>query len=247
MKKNNLKLFAIVLAILIAIIAVFVIVSIITGNSVAEMFADLGEANGILLGVCVAAILGAFLWLMFSPDKVSGKWQPQQLVIGALCLALAFVLSYIKLFEMPQGGSITPASMLPIILFSYIYGYKKGLVLGLAYGILNIIQGAYIVHWAQFILDYLFAFTVIGIGGICRKHIAWSVLLSAAGRFLFAVISGVVFFAEYAGEQNALIYSLVYNASYLIPEVIICLAITLIPAVNRMIEMLKKQYVPKTA
>ena len=88
MKKNNLKLYAIVLGLLVAIIAVFVIVSLATGRSIAEMFADLTEANGILIGVCVAAILGAFLWLMFSPDKVSGKWQPQQLVIGALCLAL---------------------------------------------------------------------------------------------------------------------------------------------------------------
>ncbi|MBR4080019.1 MAG: energy-coupled thiamine transporter ThiT [Christensenellaceae bacterium] len=211
------------------------------------MFGDLFKANGIITIVCIIAIIGGFLWLMLSPDKTSGRWQPQQLVVGALCLALAFVLSYIKLFEMPQGGCITPASMLPIILFSYIYGYKKGLVLGFAYGILNIIQGAYIVHWAQFILDYLFAFTVIGLGGICRKHIAWSILISSAGRFLFAVISGVVFFAEYAGEQNALIYSIVYNASYLIPEVIICLAITIIPAVNRMIEMLKKQYLVKNA
>ena len=245
MKKNNLKLLAVVMALLLAIIVIFVVVAAVSGNPVSEMFADFSEINLILLIATAAVILGGFAWLILSKDKASSRWEPQQLVVGALCLALAFVLSYIKLFEMPQGGSITPASMLPIVLFSYIYGYKKGLILGLAYGVLNIIQGAYIVHWAQFILDYLLAFTVLGLGGICRKHIAWSVLISAGGRFLFAVISGVVFFAEYAGEQNALIYSLVYNASYIIPEVIICILIVLIPAVNRMIETLKNNYSKK--
>ena len=247
MKKNNLKLLLVVIALLCVITLIFVAVAAFSGNSISEMFAGFSEMNLILLIATAVIIVSGFAWLILSKEKQTSRWEPQQLVVGALCLALAFVLSYIKLFEMPQGGSITPASMLPIVLFSYIYGYKKGLILGLAYGILNIIQGAYIVHWIQFILDYIFAFTVIGLGGICRKHIAWSVLISAAGRFLFAVISGVVFFAEYAGEQNALIYSLVYNASYIIPEVIICIAIVLIPAVNRMIETLKNNYMKKAA
>ena len=247
MKKNNLKLLLIVMALLCVITLIFVVVAVVSENPISEMFADFSEVNLILLIATAVVIIGGFAWLILSKDKVSSRWEPQQLVVGALCLALAFVLSYIKLFEMPQGGTITPASMLPIVLFSYIYGYKKGLILGLAYGILNIIQGAYIVHWAQFILDYIFAFTVIGLGGICRKHIVWSVLISAAGRFLFSVISGVVFFAEYAGEQNALIYSLVYNASYIVPEIIICIVIVMIPAVNRMIETLKNNYSRKTA
>jgi len=247
MKKNNLKLLIAVIGLLITVIVIFMVVAAVSGNSIAAMFADFSEVNLVLLISTAVVIIGGFVWLILSSEKSSSRWEPQQLVIGALCLALAFVLSYIKLFEMPQGGSITPASMLPIVLFSYIYGYKKGLILGLAYGILNIIQGAYIVHWAQFILDYILAFTVIGLGGICRKHIIWSVLISAAGRFVFSVISGVVFFAEYAGEQNALIYSLVYNASYLIPEVIICAVIVMIPAVNRMIESLKNQYLRKAS
>ena len=88
MKKNNFKLYATVFAILLAIIAVFVIVALVTGLSVADMFADFSDANGILIGICIVAILGGLLWLILTPDKATGKWQPQQLVIGALCLAL---------------------------------------------------------------------------------------------------------------------------------------------------------------
>ncbi|MBR2384770.1 MAG: energy-coupled thiamine transporter ThiT, partial [Clostridia bacterium] len=70
-----------------------------------------------------------------------------------MCVALSFALSYIKLFEMPQGGSVTLFSMLPIMLFSYIYGMKKGLLVGVIYGLLQAVQDPYIIHPAQFLLD----------------------------------------------------------------------------------------------
>ena len=79
-------------------------------------------------------------------EKKGKKLTTRMLVQGALCIALAFVLSYIKLFSMPMGGSITLFSMLPIFVFAWMYGPAAGLLAGFAYSLLQVVQGAYVVH-----------------------------------------------------------------------------------------------------
>jgi len=164
----------------------------------------------------------------------------KELIVGALCIGLAFVLSYVRIWKMPMGGSITPASMLPIMLFAYIYGTPKGLIVGVAYGLLQMIQDPWIVHWAQAIIDYIFAFGALALAGLFRKKLIAGEAVAIGARFVFATISGLIFFAEYAADWglSPFVYSVAYQATYLVPEAIICIAISLIPVVRKNIELL---------
>ena len=132
--------------------------------------------------------------------------------------------------------------MLPILLFAYIYGPVKGFLVAFAYSLLQMTQGMYIVHRAQFLLDYVFAFTVLGAAGFFRKSFLSGILAGGLLRYLCAFLSGVIFFAEYAPEgQSPFVYSLLYNASYMVPEILICMGIYLLPGMRRTVDMLKAQ------
>ena len=157
-------------------------------------------------------------------EKKGNKITTRMLVQGALCIALAFVLSYIKLFSMPMGGSITLFSMLPIFVFAWMYGPAAGLLAGFAYSLLQVVQGAYVVHPVQFVLDYFLSFTALGagVGGFCRM--------------LCGVLSGAIFFADSAAEAgyaNAWAYSFMYNFTTIGVDTILCVIAALIPAVSK--------------
>ncbi|MDO5707686.1 MAG: energy-coupled thiamine transporter ThiT [Andreesenia angusta] len=157
------------------------------------------------------------------------------IVISGLMIAIATVLSYIKPFQMPQGGSITAGSMIPILIIGFRYGAKKGFLVGAIYGILQAILQGYVIHPMQFILDYPLPFGLLGLSGLFANNIYNAVknnsskyiyiilgtLIGIFGRFICHVLSGVIFFKEYAGAQNPWIYSIVYNSTYLIVEFII--------------------------
>lgn len=165
-----------------------------------------------------------------------GKMTTKMLVHGALCIALAFALSYIKLFSMPMGGSITLFSMLPIFVYAWLYGPAAGLLASFAYSLLQIVQGAYIVHWAQFILDYILAFTVLGVAGFFPKSLALGAGVGGLCRMICGVISGAVFFGEYAAEagyQSAWLYSFMYNLTTIGADTVLCVIAALIPAVSK--------------
>lgn len=169
-------------------------------------------------------------------EKKGNKLTTRTLVQGALCIALAFVLSYIKLFSMPMGGSITLFSMLPIFVYAWLYGPAAGLLAGFAYSLLQIVQGAYIVHWAQFILDYILAFTVLGVAGFFPKSLALGAGVGGLCRMICGVISGAVFFGEYAAEagyQSAWLYSFMYNLTTIGADTVLCVIAALIPAVSK--------------
>ncbi len=163
---------------------------------------------------------------------------------GALCVALAFVLSCITLWRLPQGGSITPASMLPIFVFAYLYGPVPGIAAGAVNGLLQLLQGAYVIHPVQFLLDYILPFAILGCAGLFRKdkQLPLGIAVGSFLRFSLHVLSGVVFFYMYApAGQNVWLYSVLYNGSYMLPETVICLAISLLPGVNRSLLRLKTQ------
>lgn len=173
------------------------------------------------------------------------------LVHGALCIAIAFVLSYIKLFSMPTGGSITLASMLPLMIYANRYGVKHGLLAGLVYGFLQYFQGGYIVHWAQFMLDYPIAFMLIGLGGLTKgdKNLVFSVLIGGVARFISHLISGILVFGDYVmigadAVQGVaftemlganFVVSFVYNAPYMFADIAICVVIALLPPFRKAI------------
>ncbi len=148
---------------------------------------------------------------------------------AGIAIALAFVLSMIKVFHLPMGGSITAGSMIPILLLALRRGYKLGLSTAVLYGIIQIIEGAYIVHPAQALLDYPLAFGALGLAGFFapgaekkKLYALLGVIVGIAGRFVCHFFSGVIFFSEYAPEgMNPWFYSALYNGSYLLPELII--------------------------
>ena len=175
-------------------------------------------------------------------------WNSHRVAMGAMCIAIAFVLSCIRLFRMPQGGSITPASMLPLVLFMMACGPLQGFVVGCAYGLLQLITDPYVIHPIQLLLDYPLASGAMILGCLAallpiqrRWQLPVAVLLAGVGNYIMAVLSGAIFFAEYAGEQNAWIYSLTYNISYLGPNVLFCMLISCIPGMTRLVDMIKKK------
>jgi len=155
------------------------------------------------------------------------------LVHGALCIALSFVLSYIKLFSMPMGGSVTLASMLPLMVYSNRHGAKWGILAGIVYGFLQYIQGGWFVHWVQLLIDYPVAFGLIGLAGLVRgdRNLVISAILGGVGRFIAVFITGWIFWydATAANGLSPVVYSLVYNAYYMVPEIAICVVISLLP------------------
>lgn len=169
------------------------------------------------------------------------------LVYGALCIGLSFLLSYLKLFSMPQGGSLTPASMLPLALYAYWFGAKRGVLAGAVYGLLQLVQGAYVIHPVQFALDYVVAYACVGLAGLFPKSLPLGLIVGGICRIVCSVLSGVVFFAEYAGAMNVWVYSIGYNFFAMGPDVLICVVIALLPPVMHALDRLRPSFLPQKA
>ena len=153
---------------------------------------------------------------------------------GAILVALAFILSFVKLYELPNGGSLTPA-MFPILLYALRWGLPRGLIAGFVFGLLQLIfDGAYAWGWQSMLLDYLLAFTPLGLAGLFKGK-SWGIfpgtVLGCAARFVIHYISGVTIYRiieptavpGFGTFDNASLYSLVYNGSYMIPNTLLAL------------------------
>ncbi len=201
----------------------------------------------------------------------------KKLVVSAMLIAIATVLSLIQPFQLPFGGGITLASMMPIVILAYIYGTKWGLFSAFVYSIVQIVTGMKTV--AAFfmpgdsqmtlfaalgvcLVDYILAYTALGIGGIFKgklrssgAEVCLGALVALFARYLMHIISGAVFFGAWAewfftqegfyaigekimntfsGGALALVYSVFYNGLYMIPEIIITAIVT--PIVYKALE-----------
>ena len=168
--------------------------------------------------------------------KVSGT---RALVESAILIAIGTMLSVIKIAELPYGGSVTVASMLPIVIISYRHGIGRGLVSGLIFGVIQQLLGlntlSYVSTWqsilAVIMLDYIVAFLVLGFGGVFRRAfkdqapaLVCGSLLVCLLRYACHVISGATVWAGLSiPTADALIYSFAYNATYMIPETVVLL------------------------
>ena len=193
----------------------------------------LGKMTGRQWGFAIGALVvmvGLLIYLAKRPQK-QGRTDVRALTYGALCMAMSFVLSYIKLWSMPLGGSVTLASMLPLLWYSNKFGVKNGLIAGAAYGLLQLIQKPEIYHWVQVLLDYPLAFMMLGLAG-CVKNLQLGSILGVAGRWVCHILSGAIFFAEWVPEgwSNAWVYSAAYNGAYLLVDLIICLVLSFVLA-----------------
>ncbi len=148
---------------------------------------------------------------------------------AAIVVALSAVLSFIKIYHLPQGGSITAGSMVPLIWISLRRGPKIGLFACFVYGLVQFSLEPYAYHPIQVLLDYPLAFGVLGLAGLFRNYPLIGVGVGIGGRFIAHFTSGFIFFAEYAPEgMNPLLYSAIYNGSYLLGEFIVSAIITYI-------------------
>ncbi|MBQ8605290.1 MAG: energy-coupled thiamine transporter ThiT [Clostridia bacterium] len=161
----------------------------------------------------------------------------RKLIECALLVAIAAVLSFVKLADLPYGGSVTAASMLPILIIAYRHGLGYGLGSGLVFAIIQQLMGlnnlSYVTGWksvvAVIVLDYILAFAVLGFGGVFKgklRHsgaeLALGALLTCLVRYGFHVIAGATVWAGLSiPDSAALGYSFVYNATYMIPETIV--------------------------
>ena len=179
---------------------------------------------------------------------------------SAIFLALAVALSYVKLFQLPFDGSITLLSMLPICIVSIKFGIGWGLGTAFCYSWFQILQGG-VFAWgltpvmliSSLLLDYILAFTVLGLAGAFRKHGTWGMVLGVVMvcvlRFLVHFVAGVVLWANFGefiafGQEwinRPVLYSLCYNGIYMLPETILtsvgALAIFKIPQFDKILKM----------
>ena len=193
-----------------------------------QYYGDIAEyyPNANLVGMIVSAVVFMVImvaaWFVGDKRKMSDT---RSIVYGAISIALSFALSYAKLFKLPQGGSVTFASLLPLMIYCCMFGTRRGLIVCTIYGVLQALQDPFIIHPMQFLLDYPLAFGLIGVSGIFmekgvfknKKVVAFLLggVLAVVLRYACHVCSGVFAFADYADldkYDTAIAYSMAYNS-----------------------------------
>lgn len=171
----------------------------------------------------------------------------QMIAEAGAIIALAKVLDLIVIYRMPMGGSVTLASMAPLFFFAIRWGWKAGMFVGFVYGIVNMMLGGYVVHPMQMLLDYPIAFAMCGLAGLPdargkNDFLSYlpAMILATVMRFLMHFVSGLIFYSSIDFTESgasliealkpsnwaaSIVYSLGYNATFLIPDLLICLIV----------------------
>lgn len=219
---------------------------------------EYGKLNQVALYISAAALVAVLIIASVLLDlKNNTPFNSHCIALAGITIALSFALSYIKLFSLPQGGSLTLASLLPIMVFSYVYGCKKGLLVGFIYGVLQAVQDPYIIHPAQFLLDYPIAFSTIALAGAFNKikaleklpqvKFALGAILAGATRYFAHLLSGVFAFGAYAadaGAQSLWIYSAAYN-SFVFADLVLVVIVGVVLFSSKSFVKSVKRYVGK--
>lgn len=204
---------------------------------------SLTTAGYAAVAVILAALIVVAALFAKREKKEKKKIGTKQLVVCAMAVALAMVASMLKIYSFPFGGSVTLFSMLFICFVGYLYGPATGMLTGAAYGVLQFLIEPYIYFPLQVLVDYPLAFGALGLSGCFSrsKHgLVKGYLLGVFGRYVFAVISGWIFFGEYAWDGwAALPYSLVYNGCYIFAEAVLTVIVLSIPAVSKAMKKVK--------
>ncbi len=198
------------------------------------------QATKIVLYLSIAAavlLLGLIAAIgLFKRGKQ--KYDARRIAFAGVCVALSFVLSFVKVTPVESGGSITLAAFVPVLIFAYVYGPLEGFAVGLIHGLLNFIESPWILTPATFLFDYLLAFAGIGIMGFFGKMkrkergvlpIVLGCICVFAARFLFHLCSGMIYFIENSiwvdfpewAISNAFVYSFIYQCIYLPADALI--------------------------
>jgi len=215
--------------------------------TLASTEASFGDLVTSPLGQIVTAVLALGLLLLavvFAGNK-KGGFDVKTLTYSAISIAIATALSFLKIFSLPQGGSVTFFSMLFIIVVGYFFGLRTGILAGIVYGLLQLIIAPYVIHPVQLLLDYPLAFGALGLSGIfanSKYGLMKGIIVGTMGRFVFHFISGMIFFFTYAPDGwDPTLYVFWYNFSYTGVEGIITAVIIAIPLVSASFARVKKQ------
>ena len=200
------------------------------------------------IGVMVVCVL-AGLALSDRTEK-NRTFSARRLAYCAMAVALAYVTSFIKPFELPYGGSVTLLSMLFIVLVGNWYGVKTGVLVGLAYGVLQFLQEPYFLSLFQVCCDYVLAFAALGLSGLFRKRknglLIWYIAAVLARGFFYS-LGGYLYWMDYMPENFPqslrALYPIIYNYSYLLAEGVITVIIIRLPAASNALERIRNSAV----
>lgn len=203
------------------------------------LYMPTGKGEALFTAMIAFLLLVAMLFIQIGGQEATTR----KLVCCVVTIGLATIFANIQLYALPSGGNITLLSMLVIALPGYWYGVGTGVAIGVAYGIFQMLIDPYMVSFSQIIVDYFLAFGAIGLSGLFSNHRFGLILgywTGILGRYLFAVISGAVFFGAYAWEGwSPITYSVVYNAMYIFAEGVLTTVILMLPFVHQGMTKLK--------
>ena len=195
--------------------------------------------------ITIVVLIAALILAGKASDKK--KFSTKQLVFCAMALALAFVTSYLKVFDLPFGGSVTACSMLFIVLIGYWYGAKSGVLLGFIFGIMQFLQEPYVLSFFQVCCDYLLAFAALGLAGFFahkKNGLIKGYIVAILGRGAFHVLGGYLYWMDYMPnnfpKSLAALYPFIYNYGFILAEGLITILILSIPAVKKALEQVKR-------
>ena len=209
-----------------------------------------GEGGLTTAGYALCAVLlllSALAGLSLADRGGKKGFAAKQLACCAMAVALAYVTSFIKVFKLPYGGSVTLLSMLFIVLVANWYGVKTGMLVGFAYGILQFLQEPYFLTLFQVCCDYVLAFAALGLAGFFRgkkNSLLLGYLTAVLARGVFHSIGGYLYWMDYMPENFPLalrnLYPIIYNYSYLLAEAAVTVLVIKIPAVEQALERVRK-------
>ena len=217
-------------------------------TDVAGFFKDEPLAAWISVGTII--VLVGILFLICIKNKNEG-FNTKKMAFAGICLASSFALSFVK-FKFIPSGSITVASLVPIMLYAYFFGTVSGLLVGLIHGLLQFIESAWLYNATTFLLDYPIAFASVAMMGVARKlfnkelpALTVGVLLTYLCRFTAYLISGFIYFGGGIVEtsiphSSMFVYSFIYQISYVGPDMIIALVVTVLLSTTKTISQLEK-------
>ncbi len=228
-KKEILPSFLKISVIIVAVLMVALIASTLVKTYTSGQIFDV---TGEVLMYVFTAILIAVIAIC---SRLFGKAHPtttKSIVYASVTIAMSFALSYVRFLELPQGGSITFASLLPLMIYTWIFGIRKGVVAGIIYGFLQFIQAPWFYHPIQFLLDYPIAFGAIGLTAILKEQkllskykplqFALGALIAVSLRYLSHVVSGIFVFGSGDPSYGTVAWSFLYNA-FTFADLAICL------------------------
>lgn len=214
--------------------------------SLSDVWANFKEIGFVAPAIIVILIIAVLIFAKHA-KKQNFKHDIRTLTYGAICVSLAYVLSFVKIFELPSGGSITAASMLPILAYGYMAGPFYGTLAGLVYFLLQLTQQVYILSPLQFVFDYVLPFTVLGTLSGCIKtknsniNLYGGFALAVIARFICHALAGYLFWRDTVPENmNPLVYTAIYN-SFVFVDAIPCFILISVPSVKKLFKPIKKQ------